>query len=119
MKTLKFLGYECRVGRSTYHDGGGTALFLLSAVTDHEREIEEGEPIATITVNPHDYIVPNGFVAIKDWSENAGMLELMMEAGIATEPMQRIQSGFVQIPICKLDERALAEFLLPETSSAG
>lgn len=41
-------------------------------------------------------------IAIKDYSENDGVLNDLVKMGIVSEPVRFVQSGFVNIPICKL-----------------
>lgn len=62
----------------------------------------DGEPIAVATVNLPDEHLGENEVFIKDYSENEGMLNSLMEAGIVSAPIDMVQSGFVQIPKCKL-----------------
>ena len=59
------------------------------------------EPFGMITVNVQQELKP-GRVAIKDWSENEGLLDILVEEGIISEPLAYIPSGFVEIPICRL-----------------
>lgn len=63
---------------------------------------ENGEPWATATVNlPNEFITENE-VAVKDYSENKGVLQALIDAGIVYEPVWSVQSGFVTIPVCRL-----------------
>lgn len=39
-------------------------------------------------------------VAIKNWSENEGMLDLLLDEGIVMQPHRWVRSGFVNVPIC-------------------
>lgn len=65
-------------------------------------ETEAGrEPFGMITVNVQQELKP-GRVAIKDWSENEGLLDVLVEEGIVSEPLAYIPSGFVEIPVCRL-----------------
>lgn len=91
-KTIQYRGETLTLVKSTYY-AGGTALVL----TD-----EEGMPFTTVTV-----WVPglkSGEVAIKDYSENEGMLATMINHGIVHPPHRHVASGFVTIPVCKLKE---------------
>lgn len=45
-------------------------------------------------------MLPPGHVAIKDYSENSGMLQLLLDAKIVDKPINYYRSGFVEIPIC-------------------
>lgn len=102
MKTIKFKQWSCLIEKQMYR-AGGPALHLVSA--------KDGEPIATATVWVPG--IPTGCVAIKNYSENEGMLQAFISAGIVGEPISFISSGFVRIPVCKLNEQKLAEFLIP------
>lgn len=64
-------------------------------------DVMDGMPYATATVVVDD-ILNTDEVAIKDYSENDGILESLIEAGIVSEPIAYKRSGFIQIPICKL-----------------
>jgi len=63
----------------------------------------DGEPVATLTV-ALDYEVEllDGFVLIKDYSENEGVLAELVRNGIVEDTGNRVSSGYVSIPICKL-----------------
>ena len=45
---------------------------------------------------------PAGMVAVKDWSENVGVLDALVSAGIVSKPEDYIPSGHVRIPVCRL-----------------
>lgn len=61
---------------------------------------EHGETVAVASVNLAE--VKTGYIAIKNYSENEGVLEWLIENKIVSEPGQYVRSGFVKIPICKL-----------------
>ena len=73
---------------------GQTAIRLIDSA--------DGMPYATATVCVEDNLLKEDEVAIKDYSENAGILDSLIEANIVELPHAFIQSGFVKIPICKL-----------------
>lgn len=41
-------------------------------------------------------------VAIKNYSEGEGVLKALVNAGIVSEPLRFVRSGFVEIPICRV-----------------
>jgi hypothetical protein len=41
-------------------------------------------------------------VAIKNYSENEGILDVLVAEGIVKSPHRYVNSGFVKIPICEL-----------------
>lgn len=65
-------------------------------------DVTDGMPFATATVCVEDNLLKADEVAIKDYSENEGILNSLIEADIVDHPHAFIQTGFVKIPICKL-----------------
>jgi hypothetical protein len=83
--------YQVTLQKSTYKNGG-TAIQLFDAV--------DGFPFATATTWMPD--LAENEVAIKNYSENVGMLNFLMENGIVEAPHREIESGFTIVPVCKL-----------------
>lgn len=94
MNTVKFREWDCRVNFLTYTSNGRTAISLS--------DIESGEPIAMATVNMPDIPIDDNCVIIKDYSENAGMAEALMEAGIIGSPIAGLPVGFVEVYVYPL-----------------
>jgi hypothetical protein len=61
----------------------------------------DGLPYATATVSVQEKLEACE-VAIKNYSENVGILESLINAKVIDSPHRFIQSGFVNIPVCKL-----------------
>lgn len=80
-KKVKFKQWNCIVVKSKYMDNDRIALVL--------KEEETGEPLATASVNVVDYYFTkeNGEhqTFIKNYSENEGILEALVEAGIVED----------------------------------
>lgn len=75
------------------------------------------EPWATATVNLPDQLLNPGEVFIKDYSENAGLLELLVRAKIIEpRPLKEVPSSFITVTAHKLTP----EFLdfISETQNA-
>jgi len=96
--------HECQFAIGEYGNGN-LALEIIGA----EGTKWEGEPIARVTVNP-DQAVPNDCIAIKDYSENEGMVEFCQNLGIIAERVTTISSGWVEIPVYKLSDAGLEIF---------
>ena len=94
MITVKFMEWNCIVNFKSYSNGR-TAIQLLS-------NNEDQDLIAVASVNLADVSMEKDEIAIKDYSENEGMLHCLVKAGIVSQPIRYRQSGFVKIPICKL-----------------
>lgn len=101
-----FMNWACRTQYNRY---AGTRNVAISLVADGDScDTFDGEPIATATVNITR--LPDGAVAIKDWSENMGMAEALAEAGIIDpKPVGHLSSGYVLAPIHHLTDKAKAE----------
>jgi hypothetical protein len=98
IKTVKFSQWDCLVIKGQYRNNR-VALSLVAASDDPENDISAGEPIATATVNLVNEDIPDGYAAIKDYSENEGMLDALVKAGIVETPTKYSEQG---MPICKL-----------------
>jgi hypothetical protein len=74
------------------YGNGNPALEIKSAY---------GETLVRASVNPPE-ILPEGYICIKDWSENEGILDVLLDEGIISHPVRWIPSGYVNIPVCKI-----------------
>ena len=72
-------------------------IALIAYTNDNKCKEEFG----IVSVNPSETL-EKGYVAIKNWSENKGILNTLVRKGIVSVPNYFIKSGFVDIPICKL-----------------
>jgi hypothetical protein len=61
----------------------------------------DGTPYATATTKIQENL-EEGEVAVKDWSENEGILDFLVDHGFVESPHRYVEQGFVRIPICKL-----------------
>jgi hypothetical protein len=102
MKTIKHNDFELYLKEQTYATGG-VALQLYTL--DHE-------PYMTATVNPHPPTkLSKNEVAIKDYSENEGILDVLKDAGIISKPKRAFNSGWVVINICDYNSQTAKEFM--------
>ena len=83
--------YEVQVQKAEYKNGG-TALQLIDA--------GDGTPFATATLWVEG--LASDEVAIKNYSENLGMLTFLVTNKIVEQPHRQINNGFVNIPVCRL-----------------
>ena len=84
--------YLLFIKREIYKEGG--IRIQLYDSTD-------GTPYATATTNIQGDL-ESGEVAIKNWSENEGILDFLVEHKFIEKPHRFVEQGFVRIPICKL-----------------
>jgi len=92
MTTIQFLSEPCTLAFAKYQNGR-VGILLYSRV---------GEPMGKATVNLPGVPMAEDEIAIKNYSENEGMLESLTAAGIVSEPRRYVLNGLVSIPICRL-----------------
>lgn len=86
-----FAGTRCRIVQAVYPHGG-IALQLFEDNSDRT-------PHATATVCIPEAGIRAGQALIKDYEENAGMLEALVAAGIVRPTGRRVKSGFVEVHV--------------------
>ena len=92
MKTITFRGYVLNLFLEEYVIDGSTSIQLVDSST--------GEDYMTASV----YIDGLSFreIAIKDYSENTGILAVLIAEGVVASPHRYVKQGFVNIPVCEL-----------------
>jgi hypothetical protein len=93
---MKFSGpygeYEIEIKFSKYLNGQNRMEF-----TDKK----DGFPVLIASVAIEESLSPDE-IAIKNYSENEGVLNFLIEKEVISSPLKYFNSGFVSIPICKL-----------------
>jgi hypothetical protein len=72
----------------------------------------DGEPLftATVCVVEYGYTPPPGYVVIKNYSENAGVLDTLIINGVVKPSKVDVPGpNEIVFPICELTEAAMAE----------
>ena len=62
----------------------------------------DGEPWFTATVCVPEYDLPDGHVVIKDWSENDGVLDALVNGGVVSKPVGIVSCGWAYGHVCQL-----------------
>lgn len=70
------------------YPNGGTRIQLY--------DVEDGSPIGTVSTQVQGTEPAEGNVHLKGWSENQGLPELLVEAGIVSEATRRIPAGHAE-----------------------
>lgn len=96
--TFMFLNTPCIVNKEIY---GNDRLALQLYIA------ETGEPMATATVNIPDCPLEDGEILIKNWSENAGILEALASAGYIEDTGKTYPTGWTEANICKYTGKML------------
>jgi hypothetical protein len=93
MKTVKFLQYNCKVCITRYsNDKIAIQLF----------DVEDNSTVATASINLPHIELEKDEVIIKDYSENEGLLQVLLDAKIVETTGKSINVGYVKVQICKL-----------------
>lgn len=90
---VRFKEWDCVVFVGVY-ESGRIALQLFDA--------KDMEPVATATVNLPDAPLEEYEVLIKDYSENEGMVDALVKAGLVTDTTKRVPTGFAAASVCQL-----------------
>ncbi|MDZ5503197.1 hypothetical protein [Enterococcus cecorum] len=100
---VKFKNWECIIEWSLYLENNNIAIVLLDEMTK--------ELVTFATTNTSEKTDWTK-IQVKDWSENRGMWEALVNAGvIESEPVEKITSYFVQVKVGKLTKQAEEEFV--------
>lgn len=91
---VTFRGWTCRVEKQQYRQGGVDRIGLLL------KDTRDGEPVAVATVNVPELPLASGEVIVKDYSENEGMLDALVAAGVVSAPSRAVQLRYVTVYIC-------------------
>jgi len=93
--TVRFKDWDCEL-RWGFYGNGRRAL-----------ELYDNGPIAKATVNIPEVELAEDEVCIKDWSENEGMLDALVEAGIVEDTGRRVEAGFVTAPVARIKKNGI------------
>ena len=86
--SVHFAGFTCVLCKSAYTVNDAPALYLIDA--------GDGAPVATVTANVPGISerLPEGEVLVKDFSENTGVMDALVEAGYLEPTGNDVPSGF-------------------------
>jgi len=89
----KYIKGPHTVVRCKYHSTGYNCLRLEP----------EGDPYDYVIVSSCiDHPLKGDEVAIKNYSENEGILDELIKAGFVSEPVRYFQLAYAQFPICNI-----------------
>lgn len=98
--------------KAKYYNGPAEIVFA-GVYADQSLAIKivspEGEPLftATVCIAEYGFTPGKGYVVIKNYSENEGVLESMVAGGWIEPPFMEVEGpNDVTFPVCKLTEKA-------------
>lgn len=90
---MRYKGWNVKATLGRYANGR-LAIRLVDAT--------DGQPVATCTVNLPNQVLEDGEIFVKDYSENAGMMDFLEENGIAKRTGVEIGAGYVRVPVGRI-----------------
>lgn len=107
-KEISYNGTVCVVNIGFYPYKGTLNLKYIELAKK-----ETGEGVAVATINLSEVDIPDsplkdiilkdkGYVFIKDYSENEGVLETLLKEGVVGEPIGTVPVGYTNAYVCKL-----------------
>lgn len=96
---LTFKKYKCSIKLGQYSNHR-LAIQLVSSVSDLSQDIYLGSPIATATLNIPEYNLKDNEIIIKDYSENQGMLDVLIKNGLVYDPYP-LETGYTNATVAK------------------
>ena len=105
----KYTTYKkCYFKKGEYLQGGKMSLLLVDEI--------EG-PVTDITINVPEINIPEGCDAIKNYSENEGMLDWLKENNLIKEVVTIIPYNFITIPIVEFNREELNKYIIERDDS--
>ena len=100
---VQFKQYQCETNFAQYHDGSIAILLRGKPGTNYQYA-----PIATATVYVQK--TAENVVGIKNWSENKGMAQALIAAGVIKDKLlYKLPTGYVEAEYYELTDAALEE----------
>ncbi len=97
---VHFAGFTCTTQWSRYASNDRVALTLID---------EDGMPVATATCNLGTSQLGDNEIIIKDWSENEGMVDALINADVVDRVVRDDHTGFTSVKVCLLTCEAIDE----------
>ncbi|MCC4791146.1 hypothetical protein AB6E39_25845 [Vibrio splendidus] len=103
MNVLNFLGFDCCIAKRHYANGV-IALELIAAETDDNinNDTFPGERICVATTCVSNANLLTNETCIKNYSENTGIEDVLVEAGIIKLTGKSCRTGYVSVPIVEV-----------------
>ncbi len=113
---LNYPKYPLLIEKVEYKNYENAGLYLTRFVEDNIPVLfigneETGEMYAICNINPESYKLKTFEFAIKNYSENEGMLDWLISNGYIEKPHSSFPSGYVNIPVCYAADK-LKKFII-------
>ena len=88
---IKFKSFTCEIQIEKYKRGGNVIVLV---------DAHDGGAVAFATVHVHG-LGPHE-VAIKNYSENEGIYDILIQAKVIKPMHREVENGYVTLPVCIL-----------------
>ena len=105
MNEIEFLNIDCEIVMQKYPANGQLAIGLIARDTEHntvERNMHPGEPVTEATSCLVNASFEEDETAIKNYSENQGVLDVLLDAGIVELTGKTIENGYASFPVVRV-----------------
>lgn len=108
---FSYMDIDCVAVREQYRHSKVTALRIVAADTQNNRSLglQKGESIATATIEIESPMVGPEEIAVKTYSENSGLLPVLIQAKIVTHTNKVIDTVYGMLPVVSINSDKLAE----------
>lgn len=96
---VRFIGRKWNVLVVHYQNNNRPGL-ILAMKNESDDPYDYGECVATVNLAEVD-LAPNE-VIVKNYSENEGILDALLEGGIVDPPSRFVRLPYVEVPICRV-----------------
>lgn len=109
--SFEFIEIDCVAVQHQYKSNKSTCLSILAADTERNcaNGIPVGSPVCTATINMEYHRLKADEVVIKNYSENHGLLPVLLAANVVTLTDARINSPYGLLPLVKINSAAVTE----------
>lgn len=103
-KQFRFKQFDCIVSITHYLNNGAPAIRLVGDETEQNGHLDvfPGDAIATATVCLPEIKLAENETLIKDYSENEGILKVLVDNGIVKPTGIEIDTGFTKVHVVEV-----------------
>lgn len=106
-----YMDIDCFAVKELYRRTRATALRIVAANTANNRSLglSAGERVGTATIELDIPMLGPEEIAVKTYSENCGLLPVLLQAQIVTDTNKVIETAYGRLPVVSINAEKLAE----------
>ena len=101
---IKIDGYDMILKKEEYQNGKTALVIIIGNGNDalEEMGMQPGDEYTVVTVNLPNVELQDNEICVKNYTENEGLFEQLIEQKILRDTGRKVKTGFVSIPIAEL-----------------